>query len=93
MHCFAKKPNTLPRKSAFAPLTTTMRTKAAKTMLPKLKAMIHQLETGVDLEKENFERLIEGTAVPMDELLEKALYNWYVSAEEAAERKLVAGIV
>ena len=55
--------------------------------------MIHQLETGIDLEKENFERLIEGTEVPMDELLEKALYNWYVTAEEAAKRKLVAGIV
>ena len=64
-----------------------------RSHLPKLKAMIHQLETGIDLEKENFERLIEGTEVPMDELLEKALYNWYVTAEEAAKRKLVAGIV
>ena len=64
-----------------------------RSHLPKLKAMIHQLETGIDLEEENFERLIKGTQVPMDELLEKALYNWYVTAEEAVERKLVAGLV
>ena len=28
----------------------------------------------------------------MDELLEKALYNWYVPAEEAVRLGLVAGI-
>ncbi len=64
-----------------------------RSHLPKLKAMIHQLETGVDLEKDNFERLIEGTRVPMDELLEKALYNWYVPAKEALDRGLIAGIL
>jgi len=61
--------------------------------LPKLKSMIHQLETGIELEEDNFERLVEGSDVQMDELLEKALYNWYVPAEEAVERKLVAGII
>lgn len=64
-----------------------------RASIPKLKAMIHQLETGVDLEKGNFERLIEGTDVTMDELLDKALYNWYLPAEEAVQRKLVAGVV
>jgi ATP-dependent protease ClpP protease subunit len=61
--------------------------------LPKLHSMIHQLESGIELEKDNFERLIEGTSVNMDELLEKALYNWYVPAEEAVERGLVAEVV
>lgn len=64
-----------------------------RTSIPMLKAMIHQLETGVELEKDNFERLIDGTEVPMDELLEKALYNWYVPAGEALERKLVAAVI
>ena len=64
-----------------------------RTHVPKLQAMIHQLETGIELEKENFARLIDGTDVSMDELLEKALYNWYLPAEEAVERGLVAGIV
>ncbi len=64
-----------------------------RTSIPMLTAMVHQLETGIELEEDNFKRLIEGTDVPMDELLEKALYNWYVPANEACERGLVAGIL
>jgi ATP-dependent protease ClpP protease subunit len=64
-----------------------------RSSVPLLRAMIHQLETGIELEKDNFERLIEGTQVSMDELLEKALYNWYVPAKEALDRGLVAGII
>jgi ATP-dependent protease ClpP protease subunit len=64
-----------------------------RASIPKLQAKIQEFETGVELEKENFARLIDGSDVPMDELLEKALYNWYVPAEEAVERGLVAGIV
>ena len=64
-----------------------------RSHLPKLEAMIHQLETGIELEEDNFKRLIAGTDVQMDELLEKALYNWYVPAKEACERGLVAGII
>jgi len=60
---------------------------------PEIEALLHQLDTGIALETENFERLIEGSDVGMDELLEKALYNWYVSAEEAVKRGLVAAIV
>ena len=59
----------------------------------ELEALLHQIDTGIELEVENFERLIEGSDVTMDELLEKALYNWYVPAEEALKRGLVAGIV
>lgn len=61
--------------------------------LPVVKALLAQLETGVKLEKEHFERLIEGSDVTMDELLEKALYNWYVPAAEAVERGLVAELI
>lgn len=64
-----------------------------RTSIPMLTAMVHQLETGVELEEANFRRLIECSAVSLDELLEKALYNWYVPAKEACERGLVAGIV
>jgi len=64
-----------------------------RTSIPMLTAMVHQLETGIELEEENFRRLIEGTQVPMDELLEKALYNWYMPAKEACERGLVAEII
>ena len=64
-----------------------------RASIPQVRALCHQLETGVELEEENFERLIKGSDIGMDELLEKALYNWYLPAKEALERGLVAGIV
>ena len=63
-----------------------------RSSLPKLRSKCHEIETGVELEEEGFRRLIEGSEVSMDELLEKALYNWYVPAEEAVRLGLVAGI-
>ncbi len=59
----------------------------------KVQALLHQIDSGVQLETGNFERLIEGSDVTMDELLDKALYNWYVTAQEALERGLIGGIV
>jgi hypothetical protein len=63
-----------------------------RTSLPLLKAKCQEIETGVQLEIDAFERLIDGSEIEMDELLEKALYNWYVPAEEAVKLGLVAGI-
>ena len=63
-----------------------------RSSLPELKALTHQLELGLDLEVDNFKRLIEGSDVSLDEVTEKALYNWYVPAEEALKRGLIAGI-
>ena len=63
-----------------------------RSSLPKLRSKCHEIETGIELEEEGFRRLIEGSEVTMDELLEKALYNWYVPAEEAVRLGLVAGI-
>ena len=59
----------------------------------EVESLLHQIDCGLRLEKENFGRLIEGSDVSMDELLEKALYNWYVPADEAVRRGLVAGLV
>lgn len=61
--------------------------------IPEVKALLHQLETGVELETESFERLIEGSDITIDELTDKALYNWYLSADEALKRGLVARLV
>jgi hypothetical protein len=64
-----------------------------RSSLPLLKAKLQELETGVELEVEAFERLIAGSQLAMDELLEKALHNWYVPAGEAVKLGLVAGVV
>lgn len=63
-----------------------------RTSVPLLKAKVAELETGIRLEEEAFEKLIAGSKIGMDELLEKALFNWYIPAKEAVELGLVAGI-
>ena len=63
-----------------------------RSVLPQIQGKLQEIETGIDLEVQAFEKLIAGSDVTMDELLEKALYNWYVPAKEAVERGLVAGI-
>ena len=64
-----------------------------RASLAMAEALCHQIESGLALEEANFRRLIEGSDITLDELLEKALYNWYVPAEEAVKRGLVAGLV
>lgn len=64
-----------------------------RSSLPQVKALAHQLETGLAVEQENFRRLVEGSDIGFDEVFDKALYNWYLSAAEALERGLVAGMV
>lgn len=61
--------------------------------LPLVEALCHQLKTSIALETETFELLIAGSDIAIDELREKALYNWYVPAKEALARGLIAGIV
>lgn len=63
-----------------------------RASLPELRAIQNQIETGVQLENENFRRLIEGSDIPFEEVEERALSNWYLDAEEARRRGLVAGI-
>ena len=63
-----------------------------RSSLPKIEALLHQIEAGIEQETANFERLIEGSDVTMDELLGKALYNWYLPAREALERGLIGAI-
>ncbi|HMJ92749.1 MAG TPA: peptidase S14 [Allosphingosinicella sp.] len=64
-----------------------------RASLPELDAVRAQIENGLKLEERNFRRLIEGSDVGMTELCEKAVHNWYVDAEEALKRGLIAGIV
>jgi ATP-dependent protease ClpP protease subunit len=60
-----------------------------RASLAKLEALKAEIEMGLRLEETNFRSLIEGSDIDLDELLEKALYNWYLTAEEAARRGLV----
>lgn len=63
-----------------------------RSSIPEVEALLNQLKVGLDLEKQHFGRLIEGSDVSMDELWEKALFNWYLTPREAVDRGLAAGI-
>jgi hypothetical protein len=58
-----------------------------------VKALVEQIETALKLEEANFRELIEGSDVGIDELLQKAPFNWYLSAEEAHRRGLVHALL
>lgn len=60
--------------------------------IPMIEALLQQLKTGVAHEEEGFRRLIRGCDISLEEIREKALHNWYLSAGEALERGLIGGI-
>ena len=64
-----------------------------RASIPMVEALLAQLRVGIDHEEENFARLIDGCDVSPDEVRSKALHNWYLGADEAHARGLVAGIV
>lgn len=57
------------------------------------RELVAELEAGLRVQNEGFRQLVEGTDVSYEECLERAATGWYVSAEEALERRLVAGIL
>jgi len=64
-----------------------------RASIPMVEALLSQLKVGIAHEEENFRRLIDGCDVSPEELRQKALHNWYLSAEDALGRGLVAGIL
>jgi ATP-dependent protease ClpP protease subunit len=64
-----------------------------RASIPMVEALLAQLKTGIAHEEENFRRLIHGCDISPEELRQKALHNWYLGAEDALRRGLVAGIL
>lgn len=61
--------------------------------LHQLNGLVEQAKLGIRLEREGFEELIEDSDVTLEELQKKALDNWYLTAKEALDRRLVAGLL
>jgi hypothetical protein len=64
-----------------------------RASLAQIEALRAQVKNGLVLEEETFRRLLEGSDIGLDELFEKAVHNWYLNADEALRRRLVAGLV
>lgn len=61
--------------------------------LSQVEALGHQIKTGMKLEEANFSRLLRGSSVSLEDLISRALYNWYVAAQEALELGLVTRVL
>ena len=61
--------------------------------MPLVESLCRQLKLGCEMEIEGFRRLIAGSEIEMEEVLDKGLHNWYLTAEDALERRLIAGII
>lgn len=64
-----------------------------KSCVVQARTELSKIEAGIRLEREGFEELIAGSDVSFEEVDEKAQHNWYVPAEEALQRRLVAGLL
>lgn len=61
--------------------------------LAHLRSLTAQVELGIALEEEGFEQLIRGSDIAFDEIVHHSRFNWYLRAQEALERGLVAGLL
>lgn len=59
----------------------------------RVEALLEEIDAGLDVEEQDFDDLVAGSRVPISELLERAQSGWYVRADEAVQRGLVAGLV
>src|SRR6201985_4027402 len=58
-----------------------------------VKATLHEIEASVAIQNEGFENLVRGSQVTMDQLLERAPFNWYIEANEAVTLGLVRAVL
>lgn len=63
------------------------------TCIATLKATLNEIESSIAIQNEGFQNLILGSDVTMEELLQKAPENWYLEANEAQARGLVAAVL
>ena len=59
----------------------------------QLKAALNEIEHSITIEEEGFREIVDGSDVAFEELRDKAPDNWYITCDEAAERKLIAGVI
>jgi ATP-dependent protease ClpP protease subunit len=63
------------------------------TCIATLKATLNEIESSIAIQNEGFRNLILGSDIMMEELLEKAPENWYLEANEAQARGLIAAVL
>jgi ATP-dependent protease ClpP protease subunit len=63
------------------------------TCIASVQATLNEITASIAIQNEGFENLVRGSDVTMEELLGRATSNWYIEAQEALHRKLIAGVI
>jgi hypothetical protein len=63
------------------------------TCVATVKATLHEIEASIAIQNEGFENLISGSKVTIDQVLERAPFNWYIEAQEALALELIAAVL
>ncbi|MEZ2410625.1 peptidase S14 [Bosea sp. RCC_152_1] len=63
------------------------------TCVASLKAKLNEIEHSIRIQNEDFESLIRGSSVSMEEVLRKAPENWYIEAADAKKLGLIRDVI
>src|ERR1700742_2434916 len=63
------------------------------TCIATVKATLHEIEASIAIQNEGFENLIRDSKVTMENVLEKAPFNWYIEAQEALQLGLIKAVL
>jgi ATP-dependent protease ClpP protease subunit len=63
------------------------------TCVATVKAALNEIEASIAIQNEGFENIIRGSKVTMEQVLQRAPYNWYLEAQEALHLGLISGIL
>jgi ATP-dependent protease ClpP protease subunit len=67
---------------------------ALRSAIAVTQDVLAELQVGEKLERRGFEQLVAGSNLSADQLMERVLKkDWYLSADEAVQLRLVAGLV
>jgi ATP-dependent Clp protease, protease subunit len=61
--------------------------------LQRIHEIEHELQVGIEMERDGFAQLCEGTNLTLEECIEKARTSWYVKSDEALRLRLVQGVL
>ena len=63
------------------------------TCIATVKATLHEIECSIAIQNEGFANLVEGSTVTLDQVIERAPYNWYIEGEEAHRLGLIEAVI
>jgi ATP-dependent protease ClpP protease subunit len=58
-----------------------------------VRASLHEIEAAIAIQNEGFANLVEGSALTLEQLLQKTPNNWYIEAQEAKALGLVEDVL